>query len=156
MSDLIWYNLFEELNTYFQDNNLSDFRGYAHRPQAVDPTVKKYYYFQLQSENSLNIFDIDGTRTGDNEPFLSFDLFIGTKAKSKTDTTRQSANLAMFEAQELIRQELYNYRYSGVGMSNCLYAATIDSITDFTQGEGTKAVDITQMTITIFYNKTGV
>ncbi len=156
MADLIWYNLFEELNNYFQANNLSDFKGYAHKPQTVDSTVRKYYYFQLQSENSLNIFDIDGTRISENEPFLSFDLFIGTKAKSKTDTTRKSANLAMFEAQELIRQELYNYRYSGVGMSNCLYAATIDSITDFTQGEGTKAVDITQMTITIFYNKSGV
>lgn len=157
MADLIWYDLFEDLNNYFQANNLSDFLGYAHRPQTVDSTVDKYYYFQLQNESNINIFDIDGTRSDeDNRPFLTFDMFIGTKADDATDTTRESANLAMYNAQKAIRQELYNYRYSGYSeLSKCLYIALIDNIAEFIQEDGTQGVDITQMTITIFYNKTG-
>ncbi len=162
MADLIWYDLFEELNSFFQANNLSDFKGYAHRPQTVDSTVNKYYYFELQSENNLNIFDLDGTRIAeDDRPFLTFDIFVGTKATDATDQTRQSANLAMYNAQTAIRNELYNYRYNNgdlvtYPLYNCLYSANIDNIQEFPQQDGSQGVDISQMTITIFYNKTGV
>jgi len=162
MADLIWYDLFEELNSYFQANNLSDFRGYAHKPQTIDSTVSKYYYFQLANESDLNVFDVDGTRITENDrPYITFDIFVGTKASDKTDTTRQSANLAMFNAQTAVRQGLYDYRYDNgdlvtYPLYNCLYGANIDNIAEFQQEEGTQAVDISQMTITIFYNKSGV
>jgi hypothetical protein len=157
MTDLIWYDLFEDINTYFQANNLSDFRGYAHQPQTIDSTIEKYYYFSLATENDMDIFDIDGTHINDEvEPSVTFDITIGTKATDKTDTTRQSAELAIYNAQKAIRTELYNYRYlAGTELSKCLYTATINNIQEIPQEDGTQAVDISEMNITIFYNKTG-
>jgi len=155
VSDVIWYDLFEELNTYFQNNNLSDFKGYAHRPQAVDSTIRKYYYFTNDSENNIDVFDLDSTHiTDDNKPSVTFTITIGTKASDKTDVTRKSAELAISNAQKAIRAELYNYRYNAsTEMSKCLYSATINDIREIAQQEGTQAVDVSEMNITIFYNK---
>ena len=110
MSDLIWNDLFIEIDKYFQANNLSNFDGYASKPVANDPTSFPFYYFQLESENEIDIFDKDGLNyNGDSEPNITFDIYIGTVSPDATDITLLSAETEAFEAQEAIREELYNW-----------------------------------------------
>ena len=159
MADLIHFDLFEEIHAYFQANNLSSYDGYAHKPVSTDPTSYPFYYFELTNENSIDVFDFDSCSVnGTNRPFLTFVLTLGTVADDATDYTLKSANLAQFEAQKAIREELYNYRQVNTDdvtypLHNSLYTMTIDSIIPVQQEDGLQGCSISEMTITVFYNK---
>lgn len=162
MSDLIWNDLFIEIDKYFQANNLNSYDGYASKPVANDPTSFPYYYFQLESENDIDIFDKDGLNFNDgNEPQTTFDIYIGTISPDATDITLLSAETEAFGAQKAIRTELYSWAVineDGINYPwhNCIYKMTINNITKEIEQTGTMGASKYKMNITAYYNKTGV
>jgi hypothetical protein len=153
MSNLIWYDLFDELNTYFQANNLSAYNGYVVKPQTVDSTLYPFYYFDRVGTTEIDIFDLDNTHVvEENEPKITFNIRVGTVSPDSTDTSLESANLEHFTVEKAIRTELYNYRYnSGTDLSKCLYAATINNIVPVVQEDGSQANTLSDINITVFY-----
>ena len=155
MNDLIFQKFFNELKTFLLSTTyFSTWSGYARQPLTLSTNNVPFFYTMLGIEDNIDVLDINGTHTTDEENTLQFSIKFGVHNPDKRDTDLQQLADKEDEALENFRTELYNYLKD----TNQTYSSYFGSMklgvipTAFTNGQ--KYYETYTINITAIYKHT--
>ena len=109
-NDVIYQDFFNELKEYLLTTTpFTSWTGYTRRPLTTSTIKVPFFYTELTTEEGVDVLDINGTHTTDDENGLNFNIVFAVHNPDKRKTDLQDLADAESQAVKDFRTELYNY-----------------------------------------------